>query len=302
MVFEAFPGGAKGKVSFLPNGKEYIPQQITIQPGMSEVQTVKTLIHETAHAFMHGGERNTPELNNPHVRETEAESVAYVVCQHLGLDTSEYSFPYLAGWSTATTLPELKGSLERIREQSGDLIRKLDEALEEAMQQFQKRQNETKQRESGKDTFSIYQVKNDPNYVYYRFISLDSLGRRGLKVARENYDLIYTAPHISGETLEDIYRRFNTDHPADFTGRSLSVSDVVVLKHGDTETAHYCDSVGFKEVPEFLQQEKTPQKPLSFAERMASAGEKAEAANKQRMTGKGPMVQETEISGRNLRE
>ena len=83
----------------------------------------------------------------------------------------------------------------------------------------------------------------------------------GLDVQRDNYELVYSAPLADGESLEDIYRRFNIDHPADFTGHSLSVSDIVVLRHGDTETAHYCDSFGFTEVPEFLQQqEQTAQK------------------------------------------
>lgn len=78
----------------------------------------------------------------------------------------------------------------------------------------------------------------------------------GLAVDRGNYDLIYTAPLHDIDTLEAIYRKFNIDHPADFTGNSLSMSDVVVLKHGDKQTAHYCDSFGFREVPQILQEQQ----------------------------------------------
>jgi hypothetical protein len=69
------------------------------------------------------------------------------------------------------------------------------------------------------------------------------------------------------DTLEDIYRRFNNDHPKDFTGHSLSVSDVVILRHGDRQTAHYCDSYGFREVPQFIQERQRQQEnPLKTAE------------------------------------
>lgn len=73
-----------------------------------------------------------------------------------------------------------------------------------------------------------------------------------------NYNLIYTAELTPGTSLEDIYTRFNIDHPKDFKGHSLSVSDIVVLHQNGEDTAHYVDSFGYKEVPEFLQ-EQTPQ-------------------------------------------
>ena len=71
---------------------------------------------------------------------------------------------------------------------------------------------------------------------------------------RQNYMEVYAAPLTAGTTLEDIYRTFNVDHPADFKGHSLSVSDVVVLHQNGQDTAHYCDSVGFQQVPEFLRE------------------------------------------------
>ncbi len=116
------------------------------------------------------------------------------------------------------------------------------------------------------DTFTIYQLKGGPETRDYRYEAYESLQEAGLAVDRQNYDLIYTAPLDGKTTLEDIYRTFNLDRPADFTGHSLSVSDVVVLTRSGKEEAHYCDSFGFTPVPEFfLQREKqlTPRELLT---------------------------------------
>lgn len=116
------------------------------------------------------------------------------------------------------------------------------------------------------DTFAIYQLKGGPETRDYRFEAYESLQEAGLAVDRQNYDLVYTAPLDGKTTLEDIYRTFNLDRPADFTGHSLSVSDIVVLTRSGKEEAHYCDSFGFTPVPEFfLQREKqlTPRELLT---------------------------------------
>ena len=116
------------------------------------------------------------------------------------------------------------------------------------------------------DTFTIYQLKDGPETRNYRYEAYESLQEAGLAVDRQNYDLVYTAPLDGKTTLEDIYRTFNLDRPADFTGHSLSVSDVVVLTRSGKEEAHYCDSLGFTPVPEFfLQREKqlTPRELLT---------------------------------------
>ena len=116
------------------------------------------------------------------------------------------------------------------------------------------------------DIFAIYQIKGGPETRDYRFEAYESLQEAGLAVDRQNYDLVYTAPLDGKTTLEDIYRTFNLDRPADFTGHSLSVSDIVVLTRSGKEEAHYCDSFGFTPVPEFfLQQEKqlTPRELLT---------------------------------------
>jgi len=114
--------------------------------------------------------------------------------------------------------------------------------------------------EPDKDTFSIYQLKRGDETRDFRFEPYDRLQAAGLAVDPANYDLIYTAPLTPGTSLEDIFTRFNIDHPADFKGHSLSVSDVVVLHQAGQDAAHYVDSIGYQAVPEFLreQQELTP--------------------------------------------
>ena len=106
---------------------------------------------------------------------------------------------------------------------------------------------------AAENSFSIYQLKGGNETLDYRFEALDSIHRNGLSVKPENYELVYTAPLTAKDDLESIYTRFNVDRPADFTGHSLSVSDIVVLHQDGKDTAHYCDRTGFSEVPEFLQ-------------------------------------------------
>lgn len=411
--FERIESGAHG---YYHNAEK----RIALNEGESELQTVKTLIHEIAHAKLHDIDLNAPpeqqqERPSRRTREVEAESIAYTVCQHFGLDTSDYSFGYVAGWSSDKDIKELKASLENIRATASELITEIDGHFRELQQQREAAQQErpvfeslapeqqqairdevqatlqmlvdTDMQISGEvsqgtldalaaqgyvlqdgvvqrmqqaelpmpdptitvqemneygykwdgmlplqeeaarrlfenegveiyriyedntegavlnadeitehaaqggifgvekeawqrhlekpqqeqeadeqtapqpeNTFAIYQLKDGEETRDYRFEPLDRLRAVGLDVQRDNYELVYSAPLADGESLEDIYRRFNIDHPADFTGHSLSVSDIVVLRNGDTETAHYCDSFGFTEVPEFLQQqEKTVQ-------------------------------------------
>lgn len=109
--------------------------------------------------------------------------------------------------------------------------------------------------EPERDTFSIYQVPAGPEGRDFRFRSYEELQAAGLAVDRKNYELVYTAPLDGKTTLENIYRTFNTDdRPADYRGHSLSVSDVVVINRGGKEEAHYCDSIGFTPVPEFMRE------------------------------------------------
>ena len=363
------------KTSPVPIGFEQIPgsshgyyhledKRIAIDEGMSEIQTLKTAIHEIAHAKLHDIDLNAPENEQqPRIdrrtREVEAESVAYTVCQHYGLDTSDYSFGYVAGWSSGRELSELKSSLETIRSAAAEIINSIDETLAElskaqdkeqtagqeqpdkeetAAQEhpkqeapaqekaaftpetiyrvrrnpysdskentyllqayvtqengrakmgavlftgtpqkcrelmgqlksgeltegqvkelYAKAQETAKTAEQDKGTFSIYQLKHGDETRDLRFEPYDRLQATGNVVDKANYELVYSAELTPGTSLEDIYTRFNIDHPKDFKGHSLSVSDVVVLHQDGQDAAHYVDSAGFRQVPEFLQEQK----------------------------------------------
>ena len=108
------------------------------------------------------------------------------------------------------------------------------------------------EKEYGISTYSIYQLGLSDNADNLRFMSLDWLERKGLSVDRDHYRMVYAGQREPGETLEDIYRRFNIGHPEDFKGHSLSVSDVVVLHGNGADAAWYVDSIDFKELPGFF--------------------------------------------------
>ena len=384
IAFENIGGGSHGYYHLED-------KRIAINEGMSELQTLKTAIHEIAHAKLHDIDLNAPkDEQQPHVdrrtREVEAESVAYTVCQHYGLDTSDYSFGYVAGWSSGRELSELKSSLETIRSAAAEIINSIDENLAELQKAQDKEQTAGQEQptreekaapkeqpqpeapakadtagkekpeaaapgksgaqekagaapkeaftpetiyrvrrnpysdsrenshllqayvtqENGrakmgdvlytgtpekcrelmgqlksgeltegdvkqlyakaqetaqtagqdKDTFSIYQIKGGDETRDFRFEPYDRLQAAGNVVDRANYELVYSAPLAPETSLEDIYTCFNIDHPKDFKGHSLSVSDVVVLHQDGQDAAHFVDSVGFREVPEFLQEQK----------------------------------------------
>ena len=122
--FEKIPSGAKGYFSMAEN-------RIALREGMSEVQNVKTLVHEMAHQMLHAHENEKPleERLTAGSREVEAESVAYTVCKHFGIDTSEYSFGYIAGWSSGKETAELKESLGKIRKAASEMITGIEEKL-----------------------------------------------------------------------------------------------------------------------------------------------------------------------------
>ena len=492
--FEKIEGGAHGYYHLED-------KRIALDEGMSELQTLKTAIHEIAHAKLHDIDLNAPkDEQQPRVdrrtREVEAESVAYTVCQHYGLDTSDYSFGYVAGWSSGRELAELKSSLETIRSAAADIISSIDGHIAELQKQHeaekaapdldaaQEQQTEknltdlqkkaaaiaekyealstqekigviaqafggtagrietspctgkwrgtsdisirfdngaslflgnrltpkaktaavqrelvnaallrynpeivsaakeaalaslmereakdnaiaaqkglkpytllnvefndgadsqssgymgwyyvtlavdgnicshietglnydiadgkvsteptrekyfaagalkdsevdyvfnnvgfsstsglyalpvsdavlqraektlaerTKAQEPDRDSFSIYQLKRGDETRDLRFEPYDRLTAAGHAVDPANYDLIYSAPLAPGTSLEAIFTRFNIDHPKDFKGHSLSVSDVVVLHQNGQDTAHYVDSIGYRQTPEFLQ-------------------------------------------------
>lgn len=259
--FEAITSGAKGYCN-------YAEQRIAINEGMAEVQNVKTAIHEITHATLHNyyaeKEKGIPpeQRKDQRTREVEAESVAYTVCQHYGIDTADYSFGYIAGWSSDKQTKELKASLGTIRNTAAALITSIDEKFQEITKDREQAApvveapEPTTPGQTEPDSFTIYQLKDGDDLHYHRFEPLERLQAAGLSVEAGNYDRIYTAPLSEGDTLEGIYTRFNIDHPEDFTGHSLSVADVVVLHQSGNDRAYYVDSFGFSEVPQFLEQQR----------------------------------------------
>ena len=140
MAFEDIPGGSHGYYHLME-------KRIAIQEGMSELQTLKTAIHEIAHAKLHAIDPEAPAMEqtdrpDSRTREVQAESVAYAVCQHYGLDTSDYSFGYVAGWSSGKELKELKASLETIRATAHELITTIDSRLAELQKERQAQQEQ----------------------------------------------------------------------------------------------------------------------------------------------------------------
>ena len=160
--FEDIPGGAKG--FFSP-----VESRIAIQEGMSEIQTVKTAIHEIAHAKLHAvkpDEKAAPEdKKDRHTKEVEAESVAYTVCQRYGIETSDYSFGYIAGWSSGKETKELKSSLDTIRKTAAEMIEGIDAKLKVLL--AEKAQSAEKEAEAPVEAMQEVSVyRETANYAY----------------------------------------------------------------------------------------------------------------------------------------
>ena len=343
--FETIESGAHGYAN-------YEEKRIAIQEGMSELQTLKTAIHEISHATLHdiGVQAVTPEQMaarpDRRTREVQAESIAYVVCKHYGLDTGDYSFGYVAGWSDGKEMTELQSSLTTIQKTAKKLIEQIDETFLElnqaqelaaALDQFaeehdpyeyrdtvgmeaeehiqliyrQLTEDDPTQRigiaaylqeiiEDGtdidgkaaalleqvnaylpkepsmpeksaetapeKDTYTIYQLKEDVPRDYH-FRGYRELTESGLSVTPDNYQKVYEGTLEPGMTLEGLWETFNLNHPEDFTGHSLSMSDIVVLKQDGAETAHYVDTIGYADVTEpFLHPERAAEQTASYDE------------------------------------
>ena len=138
--FEGIPGGSHGYYHLTE-------KRIAIQEGMSELQTLKTAIHEIAHSKLHAIDPEAQAIEqadrpDSRTREVQAESVAYAVCQHYGLDTSDYSFGYVAGWSSGKDLKELKASLKTIRATAHELITSIDDHLAQLQKERQAQQEQ----------------------------------------------------------------------------------------------------------------------------------------------------------------
>lgn len=159
IAFEDIPGDSKGYFSTAE-------KRIAVQENMSESQTLKTMVHEVAHSMLHDKEVNQSmdiPVKDRNTKEVETESVAFTVCQHFGIDTSDYSFGYIAGWSSGRNMKELKSSLDTIRKTASELIT----GIEGAMQELQL--NREMEQEHGKE--SILLVHNE-DFSEYNLVSV----------------------------------------------------------------------------------------------------------------------------------
>ena len=411
---------------------QLVDKYIAIQPGMSEAQTMKTAVHETAHAVLHDRDQMEAEgiVKDQLTREVEAESVAYVVCNHFGLDTSEYSFSYIASWSSGKNMKELRASMDTIRKTSADMIGQIEEKLKElqieraeqeadvveqteemsAMQYAEQTINRLEQErtifsndqrnlivnfayklddreameklaenlaesildgnreavqkligeaeeqieslpdsmiglselheagfysesmlpltreravelhhegvtvygltgavggqeqsqrimnleldilqhdglfgvtkfewenyrrsqetimtpeekakiketlllESDGNRYGIYQINSRQEERGYQFLSLEAAKEMGFTVDGKDYQMVYSERLRDATTLDNLFERFNIERPNDFTGHSMSVSDVIIMNRGGRLTAYYVDSFGFTELPKFM--------------------------------------------------
>lgn len=373
--FDEIESGAKGYYST-------VNKETVIQRGMSEMQTMKTGIHETTHAKLHDREimEELGEKKNQMTREVEAESVAYTVCQYFGLDTSDYSFPYIAGWSSSVDMKELRASMDTIRKTAGEMIDGMTEVMQQLMREqpekeeleetvgFVKNQekyqevelfdvpalfangrvdqailppgiyryelrgsdydpgypltvenhvtinhaatvltaipinlsrqgrlwlgeelnftggeqtiseyqqmmagrtvsveqekaesaigraNESLALSGQEDRYAIYQIVRATKGRDYRFMGLDFVTSHNMRVDAADYSYVYGGCLSREETLDSLYEKFNINHPAGYEGHSLSVSDVIVLQKDGKAEAYYVDSIGFQELPDFVQQ------------------------------------------------
>ena len=205
------------------------------------------------------GDAATPETfykvrQNPY---SDSRENSHILQEYVAQDNGMAKLGDILYMGTPEKCRELLGKLEAGELTQGD-VKELYAKAQEAQPTAEPGQDAPEPAEPGKDTFSIYQLKDGDGMRDYHFEPYDRLRAAGLSVEAANYNLVYTDELTPGASLEDIYTRFNIDHPKDFKGHSLSVSDIVVLHQNGQDTAHYVDSFGYKEVPEFLQ-EQTPQ-------------------------------------------
>lgn len=333
-------------------------QAITLREGMSEIQTVCAAIHEMGHAKLHNYEKQKeeaaqrdenaepPKPKDRRTEEVEAESVAFAVCAYFGIETGANSFGYIANWSSDKELPELKSSLDTIRQAASEIINDVEDIFKEvckergidlsgeaktediseipsdseterlylidnsiylhlqttdsgydytlydketmkeidggqldspqipfssARQEICKlhdikassidivsidllerlTDSQVKTAESER-TVTIYQLNDTPEAAQMRFMNHDYTQKKGLSVDISKYSKVYSCPMQSGASLDDVYKRFNLDRPADFKGHSLSVSDVISIRENNKSTAYFVDSVGFKKLSDFF--------------------------------------------------
>lgn len=228
-------------------------QNIHLREGMSEVQTVCAAIHEITHAKLHNSDSGDEKSRR--IEEITAESTAFSVCAYYNIETDANSFGYIANYVQGKSINDLKNSLDLIAKTADEIISDIDRNYAELMKERDAEVNlddvEQCFLHNPADAIAIYQLKSDAP-AELRFMGLEHLD---LPPDKANYTAVYTSDLVPDDNttriLENLYCIFNDDHPADFTGHSLSVSDIIALKREGVVSYHYCDSIGFVELHDF---------------------------------------------------
>lgn len=252
-----------------------VDKEIVIQKGMSESQTLKTLVHEVSHARLHDRDTMKAEgvSKSAQQKELEAESIVYTVMFHYHMDTSDYSIPYLASWSGSQDTKQLKTCMDTIRKTAGEIIEEMDVIMAERMQARTAQQST----EQDMDHYTIYQLRDGSPGSVYQFMGMDYIRQKGMEVRPEYYQEVYMGALVPGTTLEDLYIHFNGPKmPEDFTGHSLSVSDVVVVHKEGADHAYYVDRFGYEEIPQFLAPVQTQEKDVTVETKRDITPERAD--------------------------
>lgn len=399
--FDEISSGAKG---YYDNGSK----EIVIQQDMSESQTLKTTIHETAHAILHDRDILQAQgiQKDQMTRECEAESVAFSVCQHFGIDTSDYSFPYIASWSSSREMKELRASMDTIRHTAAEMIDGITEAVQnlqreqvqytsvelfgtpalfdigrvadenipaglyryemrgadndpgvpvtvedhvavnhaatiltayplpmpesgflrlgeeldfgaggmitvqdyrqitaglssfemgQRMQNAVIRANEELLFSGNQPQYAIYQIDRQGSGNDYLFMNMEFVRSHDMTVRGGDYRLVYGGVLQPQETLDTLYEKFNVARPDDFTGHSLSVSDVVVVVRDGEAKAHYVDSVGFTELPDFVQERR-----IALEQQLRAVTEHTDSIELDGHEGAWHTVDQTELMGETI--
>ena len=189
---------------------------------------------------------------------------------------------YTDKWYTVTKVQTNAGTDEALIEELYSWV---------ALKYLQKQGSQAKTAEPER-TVTIYQLNDTPEAEQMRFMRLDYMKKNNLSIDIGKYNEIYTCPMKDGESLEDIFTRFNVDRPADFKGRSLSVSDVVSIRENGKDTAYFVDCFGFKEIPDFFKDKAVKEKKPSVLKQLKDC---KQSANKPKTAPKPKKSKETEV-------
>jgi hypothetical protein len=246
IAFESIQSGAHGYY-------HQVEKRIAIDEGMSEAQNVKTAIHEIAHSRLHDVDKEQAEGGqrvDRSTREVQAESVAYTVCQHYGIETSEYSFGYIAGWSSGRDMKELRASMEVIRKEANSMITEIDGHLEELRQEKEQERSVAQNIQNDLGLGGLSRGEVEQTVLAYAQEKLNEMGlgsevqllgasvygsrsREGLYTDESDLDVVIS---YSGEIREDSFFNALHEQPMELNGITIDINPISLERTGTLET------------------------------------------------------------------